>query len=139
MRHPVQVTGVPGEPIVSIVRPFNWGGVLIMDSATADIPPSFGPHGLVRSSTCLGFVVRHAQDTAEATDGPFEVALDIRWGPPNGDVSIAHRIDVPSGAMTIGDADAEEVVPVVGPCLVSVALDDETHAERVTIWLTPAG
>lgn len=71
--------------------------------------------------------------------GPFDVKVDVRWGPPTGDVSIAHHIGVPSGAVTIGDAEAEEVIPVVGSCIVSVALDDDSHAEHVTIWLTPEG
>lgn len=133
------MTGAPGERIVSLSRPFNWGGVLVTDSATAEIPASFGQEGLVRSTTCLGFVVRHAQDVELSADGPFEVTVDVRWGPPEGVVSIAHLIDVPSGSLSIGDAEAEEVIPVVGSCLVSVDLDDARHAEHVTIWLTPGG
>ena len=110
-----------------------------MDSATADIPASFGPHGLVRSPTCLGFVVRHAQDVEISADNPFDVKVEVRWGPPDGNVSIAHQIGVPSGGVSIGDAEAEEIIPVAGSCIVSVALDDDNYAEHVTIWLTPGG
>lgn len=67
------------------------------------------------------------------------MTVDVRWGPPEGVVLIAHLIDVPSGSLSIGDAEAEEVIPVVGSCLVSVDLDDARHAEHVTIWLTPGG
>jgi hypothetical protein len=133
------VAGAPGEPIFSLSRPFNWGGIFVMDSTTADIPARFGPHGLVRSPTCLGVVVRHAQDVDTSAKGPFEVKVEVRWGPPDGDLSIVHQIGVPSGAVTIGNAEAEEVIPVAGSCIVSVALDDDSHAENVTIWLTPAG
>ncbi len=74
-----------------------------------------------------------------SASGPFEVIVDVRWGPPDGNVSIAHQIGVPSGAVTIGDAEAEEVIPVVGSCMVSIALDDDSQAEHVTIWLTEGG
>ena len=66
-------------------------------------------------------------------------APEVRWCPPDGDVSIAHQIDVPSGSVSIGDAKAEEFIPVVGSCIVTVALDDDNQAEHVTIWHTPSG
>ena len=125
-----------GETILVIRRPFNWGGVLVMDSETDDIPTRFGRSGVVRSPTCFGFVVRHAQDV-DVGQPPFEVSIDVRLGNPPTGVSLRHHINLPSGVVSIGDADTEESISLKGSCIVSVARDHDDHAEHVTIWITP--
>jgi hypothetical protein len=51
---------------------------------------------------------------------------------------LEHWIEVPSGTVSIGDADGEDRVEITdSSCLVSVERDDDHHAEHVTVWLSP--
>jgi hypothetical protein len=125
------------DSVLSIKRPSNWGVVLVMDADTSDIPRELGRSGAGRSRTCLAFQVRHAQDH-DIGHNPFEVCIDVRLGRPDRTVELEHRIEVPSGTVTIGDAEGEERVDISGSsCLVSVELDDAQHAEHVVVWLAP--
>ncbi|MGH9153441.1 MAG: hypothetical protein ACRD03_13810 [Acidimicrobiales bacterium] len=127
-------------------RPFNWGVVLVMDSDSADVPLRLDDSGVARSPTGMAFAVRHAQDVEAvglAPDEPvppFVVEVRVLPGPPDRATTVEHEIRVDSGAITVGDAEAEERLEVApGEFLVSILLDDPAHAEHVTIWLTPEG
>ncbi len=109
--------GALGE--VSLRRSFAWG-VFIGDSG-ADVV-EVNPDVVVtwgREDEALAVLVRHAQDVDDHVfDGleddeevPWvEVTLNVRWGTPTGSQTDEDGfIAVPTGVVTIGDANIEAV------------------------------
>jgi hypothetical protein len=140
--------GAVGE--VSLRRSFAWGVFFIGDSradvveVNPDVVVTWG-----RQDEALAVLVRHAQDVddevLDALDDDeevpwVEVALNVRWGTrtasgTDGDGFIA----VPSGVVTIGDANFEDVFALPpGRWRVQLSLDPHDDAERVDVWLSPA-
>jgi len=123
-------------------RPFWWGLLLLLDRDTSEVP-ELTEHVVSHSKEGLAVKVLHAQDVDlsgyEAYDvvPPAEVQVEIYIGDvPSGDVSFSGAIDVPSGVLTVGDADQEDSVHVgPGRWVVQVACEPPEHAELVRVWL----
>jgi hypothetical protein len=126
-------------------RPFGWGIVLFLDRDSVDVPEL---SDLPVSQSPRGFVVkvRHAQDVDldgfayEDDVPPAEVQILI-WldHEAPGPVTFSCDIEVPSGVLTVGDADHQDALPI-GAGLWSVQIDCEppSHSDRVTVWLRRA-
>lgn len=135
----------PDHRGLRLSRPFGWGVVIVMDRDSADVPERLNESGVASSPTALAFRVRHAQDVElEGLDpddelAPFAVSVDVAIGSPVEPFSFAHEILIPSGVVTIGDADHEDELSVSpGRWRVTVNLEPEDHAENVKVWLTGA-
>ena len=125
-----------------ISRPFHWGLLLFMDQKAPVVPEV--PDDIVsQSASGVAVKVRHAQDVElsafEADDviPPAHVHVDVRIdeGPPAAAV-FSGLIDVPSGVLTVGDVDHDDVLDVgPGRWAVQVECLPRDDAERVTIWL----
>jgi hypothetical protein len=123
-------------------RPFWWGIVLLMDRDATDIPEVTDS---VVSSSDSGVAIKvlHAQDVdlGAAPSGAVMptalVNIRIRTGvtPPPG-IATAARIDVPSGVLTVGDAEQEHALEIgPGRWVVHVNCAPAEFAETVDIWL----
>ncbi len=133
-----------GDHLASIRRPFNWGVVLVSHHGSKEVPLDLDEGGFGTSATALAFAVRHAQDVdlhgiPENGLVPLaEVTVEVTAGPPVGPTARQHVLDIPSGTLSIGDADGEELIPIQRPrCRVSVALDEPQHAEHARVWVEP--
>ena len=131
-------------------RAFGWG-VLFIGDATADVvvvdPDVPFTWGTVDEAFCV--VVRHGQDVdddvleglAPDDEVPWaEVSLEVRLGEtaPD-DVDGDGVVAVPTGVLTIGDADEEERFDVEpGLWRVQIALSPLQDAETVKIWISRA-
>ena len=127
-------------------RPFWWGVVLLMDRDAAEVPETTDLRtGSVVSASPFGLAVRvlHAQDvdlSGFAADEPVPPALvqvEVRVcdGPP-AHALFTGEIEVPSGVLTIGDAEQEEALEI-GPGRWAVQVDcvPPEFAETVRVWL----
>ena len=138
----------PGE--VTLRRAFGWGVFFIGDSQ-ADIvevlPGAPVLWGDGREAAAV--LVRHAQDVDDdVLDalGPDDdvpdvaVTVVVRWGflAPR-PVDAEGWLDVPSGRLTLGDADFEDIFELrPGKWRVQVLLDRPPDPERVDIWISAA-
>lgn len=70
-----------------------------------------------------------------------EVTVNVHWGSPSaGRTDSDGLIDVPSGVVTIGDANFEDVFALPpGRWRVQLSLEPHHNAEHVDVWLSPAG
>ena len=71
---------------------------------------------------------------------PAEVRVEIHIGAgAPGDVPFSGTIDVPSGVITVGDAEQEDALEIgAGRWAVRVDYEPPEHAELVRVWLRPA-
>jgi hypothetical protein len=130
-------------PIARLHRAFGWGGVMIMDGDSSDVPTAPDEMGVARSGAGVCFPVRHAQDVETPKDlppdepiPPFEVNVDLFFGAAERPPTFVHRMSVPSGRISVGDADEEELIEVPpGRVDVSVWLSEIPHAEHVEVWI----
>lgn len=131
-------------------RAFGWG-VLFIGDATADIvevdPDTRVTWGNGREAVAV--LVRHAQDVDDdVLDGlddddevpDAEVTVVVRWGAEAGRETDADGlIAVPTGLLTVGDADAEERFQLApGTWRLQLVFDRPQDADRVDVWLSPA-
>ncbi|GIG63569.1 hypothetical protein Lfu02_79410 [Longispora fulva] len=120
-------------------RSFHWGAIYLNDT---DCPDDFDIDfhdggGPVRSTAAHVAVEVVHPGTAEPDESV--VTLDVR--------SAEHRVDglpyevafdVPSGRLTVGDADGEDVLVLrPGRWLLQFAVDDPEEARRVEIVVSP--
>ena len=127
-------------------RPFGWGILLIGDSASHDVPATESGVVVVATRTVVAVGVRHAQDVDfepadEEQEGPqFSVTVEVRLGQVA--ETAAHFdgvIEVPSGRITVGDADRDESLSVTpGRWRMQLALTPEDQPEQVDVWITNA-
>jgi hypothetical protein len=126
-------------------RTFGWGIVLFLDRDSGDVPElsdspvSQSPHGFVVK-------VHHAEDVD--LDGfagdkgvpPAEVQILIwldREAPGPG--TFSGVIEVPSGVLTVGDADHEDALAIgAGRWSVQIDCEPSIHSDRVAVWLRRA-
>jgi hypothetical protein len=124
---------------ISIVRPFQWGGLFLFDSDADDFPGLEPGSSISASGNAISLLVRHAQDfdfTNEELDGAV-VHVDLFFGIANMPCDFDDFIELPSGRLTVGDADDEEVVDLPADVYrVQISLDQPNHAEYVRIWLS---
>ena len=109
-----------------------------MGDAESDDIPSLQPGSWIASADSTVVIrVRHAQDVANVDDSEFMVG--VRVAADSGDtVGVEATVAVPSGRLSVGDADAADVVnlrPGRWRLRIEVAPDD--LPERVTVWLSP--
>ena len=127
----------------SVTRPFSWGLLLLLDRDAADVPSL--DDGLV-SASGSGVAVKalHAQDVdvsgypADARVPPpqVEVRVRVEAALPPAEVCFRGEIDVPSGVLTVGDAEREDALAIgPGRWSVEVACKPREHAEVVRAWL----
>jgi hypothetical protein len=127
-------------------RPFVWGILLIGDSASPGVPATEPGVAVVATRTVVAIGVRHAQDVdfEPADDGQevpqFSVTVEVRLGQlAETAVHFDDVIEVPSGRITVGDADREQSLLVTpGPWRIQLALTPEDQAEKVDVWITKA-
>lgn len=126
-------------------RPFAWGVVLFQDRDSVLVRELTGPP---ISQSLDGFVVtvRHSQDVdldgfadddeVPATEVQIEIRLDQAAQGPG---TFSGVIEVPSGVLTVGDADHMDAL-AIGAGRWSVQMDCEPpiHSDRVTVWLRRA-
>lgn len=125
-----------------VKRPFWWGLILLSDRDAPELP-SLTESVVSASSTGLLVKVLHAQDvdiTGYEDDEivpPAQVQVHVRVGDrPRGDVLFAGEIEVPSGVLTLGDAEQEDTLEI-GPGRWTVQVDcaPREFAETVRVWL----
>lgn len=125
-----------------VTRPFWWGMVLLMDRDGTDVPPV--TDSIVSTSDSgLAIKVRHASDVdlqgvqADEVVPPALVHIYIRTDDrPPPDVPFAGQIVVPSGVLSVGDADEEAALEIgSGPWAVHVDCVPADCAETVSVWL----
>jgi hypothetical protein len=136
---------------VSLRRSFAWGVFFIGDSkadvveVNPDVAVTWG-----REDEALAVGVRHAMDVddqvLDALDDDeevpwVEVTVNVHWGGPSASRTDGDGlIDVPSGVVTIGDANFEDVFALPpGRWRVQLSLEPHDNAEHVDVWLSPAG
>ena len=121
--------------------PFGWGLLLIGDGASQELPSIRRGVAVTATGSVIAVGVRHAQDVEPGSAiHEFHVSVEVRVGQP---ADRSHcfdcLIDVPSGRITLGDADREEEVDVgPGRWRVQVALEPEDLPEHVDVWITKA-
>lgn len=126
-----------------VERPFWWGLLLISDRDTTAVP-ELGESMVSQSREGLAVTVLHAQDvdiSGYADDDvvpPSQVRVEVNVGAraAEDDVSFSGVIDVPSGVLTVGDADEEDALHIgAGHWAVQVDCQPPEHPELVRIWL----
>ena len=144
---PCDTGGVHELSELSIRRPFNWGGLIVGDSA-AEIGTDLHAHAGVSAGRHHAFIpVRHAQDVEFGDDladdepiPPFEVDVTCEIAAvaePRSEIELV--LEVPSAQVSLGDAESEltfEVTP--GRWLLQIHLEPLAHPERVRLRLSPA-
>lgn len=128
-----------------VKRPFSWGVLLLMDRDASDVP-SLGDAPVSAWGRGLAVKVLHAQDVdatgylADAAVSPAQVEVQMRIGSAlqPGAETFRGAIDVPSGVLTVGDAEREDAL-AIGPGRWTVEIDctPPDHAEIVRVWLSP--
>lgn len=125
-------------------RSFSWGLLLVLCRDAGDLPEftdavvSQSPHG-------LAVKVLHAQDVDlhgfenDQVIPPAEFGVEVLVGDrPPGDVPFSGLIDVPSGVLTLGDAEHQESIEVgAGRWAVYIECSPWEFAESVRLWLQP--
>ena len=125
-----------------VKRPFWWGLIFLMDRDASELP-SLTDSVVSASPSGLAVKVLHAQDVDlsgfEADDivPPAQVQVHVRVGDrPQADALFSGEIDIPSGVLTVGDAEQEDALQI-GPGRWAVQVDciPREFAEEVRIWL----
>jgi hypothetical protein len=125
-------------------RPFWWGLVLLMDRDASDVP---GITDEVVSQSAHGLAVKvlHAQDVdlsefeSDEVIPPAEIEVEVLVSDrPASDVLFSGVIEVPSGVLTLGDAEHEDALEIgPGRWAVQVGCSPQEFAENVRVWLQP--
>jgi hypothetical protein len=135
--------------ITNIKRPFHWGIVIIVgdDWNGESKVPEFDPDRIVAANDfAVTIAVRHAQDTDEVEMGDDGVEyvklaeatvvarlLDSTSSDEGRREVFSGVIAVPSGRLSIGDADAETIVAADhGDNRVIVSVDDEVPSDDLS-------
>lgn len=141
----------PLEPnrVTTVKRPFHWGIVIIVgdDWGGESEVPTFDPHRMVAASDfAVTIAVRHAQDTDEVETGDdgveyvkFAEAIVVVRLLDSSPTDEGRRevfsgvIGVPSGRLSIGDADGDTIVTAhQGDNRVIISVDDEVSADNLS-------
>lgn len=125
-------------------RPFWWGLLHILDRDASDVP-ELTDAAVSQSRDGLAVKVLHAQDVDLSRYGPEEIVppaqvqVEIRIGEgASGEATFDGSIEVPSGVLTVGDAEQEEALTIgAGRWAVQVTCEPTEHAELVRVWLRP--
>jgi hypothetical protein len=120
-------------------RSFAWGVLIVGDAESSDIPTLPVGATVASTTTTVALAVRHAQDLDDVDESEFLVEVRCALGAGDADC-IRESIAVPSGRLSVGDADHVDVMRV-GPGRVHLHIDVEPEdmPERVTLWLATEG
>jgi hypothetical protein len=135
--------------VTTIKRPFHWGIVIVVgdDWGGESEVPAFDPDRMVAANDFAATIaVRHAQDTDEvetADDGveyvkfaEASVVVRLLDSTPSDEGRrevFSGVISVPSGRLSIGDADEETIVTAHrGDNRVIVSVDDEAPSDDLS-------
>ena len=123
-------------------RPLWWGLLLLRDRDASDVP-ALTADVVSFSRTGLAVKVLHAQDVDLSGCGnddvipPAQVQIEVTIGngAPENPAS-SGVIDVPSGVLTVGDAEQEDTVEIgPGRWAVQIQCTPHENAEKVYVWL----
>lgn len=108
---------------------------------TPDPPAPTAPGTITAGPTCVAIPVRHEQDLEPDDADAATVTIRCRPGPKDEHEDRARFetvIDVPSGRLSVGDADHDHEVTVEpGRWRIQVDIEPPTDATRVEIWWSP--
>ena len=133
------------EAQIQLERAFYWGIVIVGDAEDADIEELPAGWGVRSARRCVAIPVRHAHDVepSAVTDGgsgpSFKVSVTVVRAAgnetlPAGDADTV--IEVPSGRLSIGDADDMTTVEVrPGRLRIVVVVSPAEDAERMELTL----
>jgi hypothetical protein len=126
------------HPRLHIVRTFNWGLLLLNDRGATDLPEgaTTAPDFATATRSAIAANVRHAQDV-DIDDKPAEVTIDVYLASaPEGTVDFRADLDVISGTLEIGDAEATEELEI-GPGTWTLALNatPADHPDNIQLWI----
>ena len=129
------------DQTLSWSRPYYWGAVYISDAectTQSDIDFHNGEGPVLFDASGGAVLVTHA-DTGEDEDDEVHVNLDVQVkAQPADGMPYEAAFDVPSGRLTIGDADEwEDITLRPGRWLLQFKLDDAEQARRVEIVMSP--
>lgn len=118
--------------------------MLLMDRDTSDVP-ELTDAVVSQSEHGLAVKVLHAQDVDlrgfedDEVIPPAEVQVHVLVGArPSSDALFSGVIEVPSGVLTLGDAEAEDALEIgPGRWAVQVGCSPHDFAENVHVWLQP--
>ena len=121
-------------------RPYYWGAIYINDvncQEGFDIDFRHGTGPVFSTASHVAVVVTHAGTVDD--DEEADVALDV-WvrGQRADELPYEAVLEVPSGRLSIGDADGEDLVALrPGRWLLQFAVDDAEEARHVEMVLSP--
>jgi len=129
--------------LLRLDRPFHWGVMFLFDDSAEwpfDAVPSVSEPVIIQPAGVV-IAVRHGADVAELDEeGPVQVTVEVKFGSPSEPTGFQGSVTVPSGVVTIGDAERwDDVVVEPGMYAVRVLLVPVEHAEQVTVWLEYQG
>ncbi|GGN84143.1 hypothetical protein GCM10010112_63180 [Actinoplanes lobatus] len=121
------------------VRPYYWGAIYISDAdceTDFDIDFHNGEGPVLSTVSHVAVLVVHADTVGE---GEADVVLDVRVTSQRVDgLPYEVALDVPSGRLSIGDADdSDEVRLQRGRWLLQFDVDDPADARHVRMVLSP--
>lgn len=120
------------------IRGYYWGCVYVNDEEEGDFDPDsmVGPGPVWPSHCWVSIQVRHARLVAEE-DADVELVVNVR-GEAADNSGYETVVDVPSGVLSIGDADDHDILRLApGRWLLQVDLDSPDDAVLVRITLSP--
>jgi hypothetical protein len=135
------------EPRLAFKRAFAWGILLVSDSQTKAIPELDHQAVVTASKEALAIVVHHAADVPYGDvpsdqivpESEVAVRIYVQESAPR-TPSFEAVMSVPSGTLTVGDADHEESLDIdPGRWHVRVVCTPWDHADEVDLWLLPVG
>lgn len=139
------------QPILttSIVRPWQWGIVVVSDSsAPGELPELVRDQLVSANEVAVVVLIRHAQDVDEVELGFAEGTVTVTFHPGTSEERPGHHrvylgvLSTPRGMLSIGDADMEVMLPAQPgetKVAVSVAETDDPSPDHVWIDIWPAG
>lgn len=123
--------------LVEVARSFEWAGLEILDAESAEVPNADGSP-FVATARGLRVAVCSEWDPPPGGEYPAIVRVRVCEGPADLPVTYQQSIALPSGRVTIGDANEFETLDVGWDfCLLQVAVAPGTDPDDVVVWIQP--
>ncbi|SCF62006.1 hypothetical protein [Streptomyces sp. Ncost-T10-10d] len=118
-------------------RSYYWGCIYASDEEEGDFGDLDGPGPIWTSHCWVTIQVRHARLVAKE-EADVALTIEVRQTAA-ADFAYQATIDLPSGVLSVGDADSDEALRLApGTWLMQVDLDSPDDATNVRIVLSPA-
>ncbi|MER8087871.1 hypothetical protein ACFVZR_38035 [Streptomyces sp. NPDC058316] len=118
-------------------RSYYWGCIYASDEEEGDFGDLDGPGPIWTSRCWVAIRVRHARLVAKE-EADVVLAVEVRQTAA-ADFAYQATIDLPSGVLSVGDADSDDALRLApGTWLMQVDLDSPDDATNVRIVLSPA-